>query len=300
MEAWGKKISPWQRSRLPCHIRRELSPSRAGRALLLRDTPTWAVLRNRTSAALVLTRPLHSEMLDNEWVQALMYVVRTNISVTAHYGMIIPIYLYTTSLCIPIQDIVADLLHLLYLQIWYIVVEGDTSVGTDMEYSGGPTRNKEAKPLTTYVTAPTILCTQLLSSESLVTLNCAMHVGGRRYCATCRTRQTKGCLFHATCLMQQSQHILLDISRQLACMKLGTREKYQPIQYCWVHTSRLLGYLVYTCHLPIYIQQICCSTQTGQCLRLQCSCCPVWVLQPIHIHSATLHVSCEIRQLYCV
>ena len=28
-------------------------------------------------------------------------------------------------------------------------------------------------------------------------------------------------------------------------MKLGTsREKYQPIQYCWVHISRLLGYLV--------------------------------------------------------
>ena len=37
---------------------------------------------------------------------------------------------------------------------------------------------------------------------------------------------------------------LLDISRQLACMKLGRREKYQPIQYCWVHISRLLGYLV--------------------------------------------------------
>ena len=26
-------------------------------------------------------------------------------------------------------------------------------------------------------------------------------------------------------------------------MKLGSREKYQPIQYCWVHISRLLGYL---------------------------------------------------------
>ena len=37
---------------------------------------------------------------------------------------------------------------------------------------------------------------------------------------------------------------MLDISRQLACMKLGSREKYQPIQYCWVHISRLLGYLV--------------------------------------------------------
>ena len=27
-------------------------------------------------------------------------------------------------------------------------------------------------------------------------------------------------------------------------MKLGSREKYQPIQYCWVHIRRLLGYLV--------------------------------------------------------
>ena len=36
----------------------------------------------------------------------------------------------------------------------------------------------------------------------------------------------------------------MDISRQLACMKLGSRVKYQPIQYCWVHISRLLGYLV--------------------------------------------------------
>ena len=39
-------------------------------------------------------------------------------------------------------------------------------------------------------------------------------------------------------------YTMLDISRQLACMKLGSREKYQPIQYCWVHISRLLGYLV--------------------------------------------------------
>ena len=34
---------------------------------------------------------------------------------------------------------------------------------------------------------------------------------------------------------------LLDISRQLACMKLGSREIYQPMQYCWVHICRLLG-----------------------------------------------------------
>ena len=76
---------------------------------------------------------------------------------------------------------------------------------------------------------------------------------------------------------------LLDISRQLACTKLGSRGKYQPMQYGWVRTSRLLGYLVHTCHLPIDIQQIYCSTQTGQHSRLQHSCCPVWVLQPIHV-----------------
>ena len=69
---------------------------------------------------------------------------------------------------------------------------------------------------------------------------------------------------------------LLDISRQLARMKLGRREKYQPIQYCW---AGCLGYPVHTCHLPIDIQQIYCSAQTGQHSRLRCSCCPVWALQ---------------------
>ena len=73
---------------------------------------------------------------------------------------------------------------------------------------------------------------------------------------------------------------LLDISRQLACMKLhvGRREKYQPIQYCW---TGCLGYPVHTCHLPIDIQQIYCSAQTGQHSRLRRSCCPVWALQHI-------------------
>ena len=33
---------------------------------------------------------------------------------------------------------------------------------------------------------------------------------------------------------------MLDISRQLAYTKLGSRGKYQPMQYSWVHTSRLL------------------------------------------------------------
>ena len=35
--------------------------------------------------------------------------------------------------------------------------------------------------------------------------------------------------------------ILFDISRRLACMKLGSREIYQPIQYCCI-LYRLLGY----------------------------------------------------------
>ena len=78
---------------------------------------------------------------------------------------------------------------------------------------------------------------------------------------------------------------LLDISRQLACMKLGRREKYQPIQYCW---AGCLGYPVHTCHLPIDIQQIYCSAQTGQHSRLQCSCCPVWALQ--HICTCILYM----------
>ena len=71
---------------------------------------------------------------------------------------------------------------------------------------------------------------------------------------------------------------LLDISRQLACMKLGRRETYQPMQYCW---AGCLGYPVHTCHLPIDIQQIYCSAQTGQHERLRHSCCPVWALQHI-------------------
>ena len=90
-------------------------------------------------------------------------------------------------------------------------------------------------------------------------------------------------LHHWTCTLRM--HIrtymymyLLDISRQLACMKLGRREKYQPIQYCW---AGCLGYPVHTCHLPIDIQQIYCSAQTGQHERLRHSCCPVWALQHI-------------------
>ena len=65
---------------------------------------------------------------------------------------------------------------------------------------------------------------------------------------------------------------------------VGRREKYQPIQYCW---AGCLGYPVHTCHLPIDIQQIYCSAQTGQHERLRRSCCPVWALQ--HICTCTVH-----------
>ena len=81
---------------------------------------------------------------------------------------------------------------------------------------------------------------------------------------------------------------LLDISRQLACMKLGRREKYQPIQYCW---AGCLGYPVHTCHLPIDIQQIYCSAQTGQHEHRRRECCPVWALQ--HVFAAL--VLCRLR-----
>ena len=68
---------------------------------------------------------------------------------------------------------------------------------------------------------------------------------------------------------------------------------------CWIsatdmYEARYLGIVsaytilhvqarVHTCHLPRDIQQICCSTQTGQHSPLQGSCCPVWALQHIHI-----------------
>ena len=47
---------------------------------------------------------------------------------------------------------------------------------------------------------------------------------------------------------------LLDIPRQPTCIKLGTGGLYQPIQ----------SYMCKQGHLPRDIQQICCSTQTGQ------------------------------------
>ena len=91
---------------------------------------------------------------------------------------------------------------------------------------------------------------------------------------------------------------LLNISRQLACMKLGRREKYRPIQYCW---AGCLGYPVHTCHLPIDIQKIYCSAQTGQHSHLQRSCCPVWALQHIYTSTCTcIKLKCftELQHMY--
>ena len=66
--------------------------------------------------------------------------------------------------------------------------------------------------------------------------------------------------------------------------KLGSREIYQPIQYCWVHTCRLLGYLVHTCHLPIDIQQVSCSTPDRAAFALAVLMLPClgYLLQLIH------------------
>ena len=89
------------------------------------------------------------------------------------------------------------------------------------------------------------------------------------------------CMYVRTCVSECVYVCLLDISRQLACMKLGSREKYQPIQGEISAYTVLLGSykqvarLPNTCHLPIDIQQICYSTQTGQRSHLQRSCCPV-------------------------
>ena len=101
-----------------------------------------------------------------------------------------------------------------------------------------------------------------------------------------RGEQCEGTDTHCTCMCT----CLLDISRQLACMKLGRREKYQPIQYCW---AGCLGYPVHTCHLPIDIQQIYCSAQTGQHSRLWRSCCLVWALQHIYMHTGTCMSVCS-------
>ena len=57
-------------------------------------------------------------------------------------------------------------------------------------------------------------------------------------------------------------------------MKLGSREKYQPIQYCWVHISRLLGYLAsympFAYRYPTNLLQ--CTDRTAFALALMLPC----------------------------
>ena len=83
--------------------------------------------------------------------------------------------------------------------------------------------------------------------------------------------------------MHSTLHVhLLDISRQLACMKLGRREKYQPIQYCW---AGCLGYPVHTCHLPIAVprQDSMSAAGTHAVLSGHCNI-------HVHVHKKAVHV----------
>ena len=82
---------------------------------------------------------------------------------------------------------------------------------------------------------------------------------------------------------------LLDIPRQPTCMKLGTGGLYKPLLDIPRHptcmgTSGLGSYILFAYR---DIQQICCSTQTGQHSPMQGSCCPVWVLQ--HTYTCIIH-----------
>ena len=77
-------------------------------------------------------------------------------------------------------------------------------------------------------------------------------------------------------------------------MKLGSREKYQPIQYCWVHISRLLGYLVsympFAYRYPTDLLQRADRTAFAlAALMLSC------------LHAVTIDVMCSYCVLYvCV
>ena len=72
------------------------------------------------------------------------------------------------------------------------------------------------------------------------------------------------CIWNVTA--QVLYYTSLDIPRQPTCMKLGTRELYQPIQSCHVICLGISN------ESQVY-------TQTGQHSPLQGSCCPVWALQ---------------------
>ena len=62
-------------------------------------------------------------------------------------------------------------------------------------------------------------------------------------------------------------------------------------------TLRTMGG-VHTCQSLRNVQQICCSAQTGQHSRLQCSCCPVWALQHIHVFICLLYSMYILYSMY--
>ena len=72
-----------------------------------------------------------------------------------------------------------------------------------------------------------------------------------------------------------------DISRQLAYMK-----------YCW---AGCLGYPGHTCHLPIDIQQIYCSAQTGQHEHLGTAA----YIHAVHVALYSVHVYCAYSMYTC-
>ena len=74
-------------------------------------------------------------------------------------------------------------------------------------------------------------------------------------------------------------------------MKLDRREKYQPIQYCWVHISRLLGYLVsymlFAYRYPTNLLQHADRTAfTLAALMLSCL-CAVTIMYKVPQHAYT-------------
>ena len=103
------------------------------------------------------------------------------------------------------------------------------------------------------------------------------------------------------------QFALLDTSRQLACMKLGSSRKYQPMQYCWVHTSQLLGYLVYTCHFPIDIQTVPRHDSIRSVISNKYIAVPrhdsigsVHAVQCGYCNLYMLHNNCPVMGVYCI
>ena len=109
---------------------------------------------------------------------------------------------------------------------------------------------------------------------------------------------------------------------QLACMKLGTRDIYQPIQYCWVHTChlRIYGYptnmlqypdrhnymyvpvvpglyLAYSC--GTVAQEVCISYSVH--LRARCTVFDVYIsLSGSNLPVCFMHICCIFRPYHSV